>query len=132
MSIAQTKFETKVWGRVQHLWNASASVSILEVESGFRCSVHEHEFRHNQFTLVSGVIDVVTYLRDGLRECRRVRLSKPGMSYTVPPKLIHSFEVVEKGSVVEVYWRVDGGDVDPLDIRRYVDGGWIGSLSSAD
>ena len=113
----QITSEKKVWGNVQHVFCSEAcAVSILEVQKGFRCSTHYHEHRINRFVVHSGVIDVIVY-------GKKHRLL-PGSVFDVPPMEYHSFEVIESGTIVEVYWsppvRLDdivrsdsGGPIDP-------------------
>ena len=121
--------EAKVWGSVIHLFDNSVSVSILRVEAGHCCSRHWHAKRWNRFEVIRGCIDVIIYSlnADGdLIVISRQRL-RAADGYPVPPNMIHRFEVVESGVVVETYWTTDGSDVCQDDIHRIDEGGRLWS-----
>ena len=91
--------ETKVWGKVQHVFGSdSCAVSVLDVNAGYRCSRHYHKHRVNRFIVHSGEIDVILH-HQGITH----RL-KAGDIYDVEPGVVHSFSVIKSGVVVEVYW----------------------------
>lgn len=122
-------YEDKIWGRVAHLFNEHVAVSLLEVNAGFRCSVHQHIRRWNLFRVMSGRIDVVIYraargVVTSLFEAERHEL-RAGDEYEVPPCQWHTFHVVESGRVVEIYWAEDGGPISLDDIIRLDAGGPI-------
>lgn len=127
------KYETKVWGRVAHIFDEISSVSLLEVNKGFSCSVHEHVHRWNSFLVVSGMLRVNFFRRlmtrqpDGTMkntiEPWYNRIILIGENIKVAPGFIHQFDVLESGRVVEVYWTTDGHKVDLEDIVRYKEGG---------
>lgn len=110
--------EVKAWGKVRHLFDTpQCAVSVLEVEKGGYSSRHYHEWRINRFLVQSGQIEVVHY--DGSHE-ERFTL-KPGDVHDVPAGVVHRFEVVESGIVVEVYWPAVGVSIQ--DIKRLDTGG---------
>ena len=91
--------ETKVWGKVRHVFGSEVcAVSILEVEKGFRRSKHYHENRINRFIVHSGIIEVILH-DQGTRHSLGT-----GDVFDVEPGALHSFEVIESGIIVEIYW----------------------------
>ena len=110
--------EVKAWGRVRHLFDTpQCAVSVLEVVKGGYSSRHYHEWRINRFLVQSGQIEVVHY--NGSIEERFVL--NPGDVHDVPAKVVHRFEVIEPGIVIEVYWPAAG--VTITDIKRLDTGG---------
>lgn len=115
--------EVKAWGSANHIFSSPhCAVSILETEAGGYCSRHKHAHRVNRFVVTSGEIDVVEYAEDGQTETTRKRLL-PGDVVDVDPGVIHRFEVVIPGMVIEVYWSGDGAAVSLDDIERLDVGG---------
>lgn len=114
--------ETKIWGRAFHCFNShNAAVSILDTVAGGYCSRHTHAQRVNRFIVHSGVIDVVEY--EGDRESKRTRMLA-GSVHDVEAGVLHRFEVIEGGVVVEVYFPAKEGDKVSLDdIQRLDIGG---------
>lgn len=124
-------WERKVWGEVQHVFNSpDVAVSVLKVKEGFRCSRHWHEYRCNQFILVSGRIEVWSWSSEGdLTDWPNppswidvLSLEGDEQSCKVPAETPHMFVVRESGLVVEIY-TPDGGPVDINDIVRFDEGG---------
>ena len=114
--------EKKCWGEVEHGFNyPDCGTSYLQVEAGWRCSVHFHQDRHNDFRVLSGCIVVGTCYGDG----RMIpTILGPGESFTAPKLSAHFFGVLEKGVVLETYWAdVDRGLVHREDIVRFDQGG---------
>lgn len=99
--------------------NANAAVSVLHVEKGGYSSRHFHRERINRFIVVSGCIAVVTYSL-AIEELTRNWLHA-GDVMDVPPNVVHRFEVVESGIVVEVYW--PSAHLSLEDIVRLDEGG---------
>jgi len=117
------EWEEKCWGRVQHIFaNPYAAVSKLEVEAGWMCSRHLHQFRFNMFAMTSGII-LVEHCRGPGSVILRTLL-RAGETLTVSPGDLHRFRVVEGGSLVEVYWPKDPTHpCDSNDIKRLDVGG---------
>ena len=114
--------EQKVWGTARHVFDSQhAAVSILETVSGGYCSRHSHAQRVNRFIAQSGVIDVVEYDDKG-DEIRAINRLGPGEVWDVQAGVVHRFEVVEPGLVIEVYFPAKPGckvsldDIQRLDI----------------
>lgn len=123
------KWSRKVWGLVCHcFFSHDVAMSILKVDSGFRCSRHLHKHRANTFWLISGVVDVWEWVdeMDVRRNpnqpvyVHRMKFSDPHV--TVNAGRPHMFRVIESGTVVEIY-TPDGGPVDIEDITRFDEGG---------
>ena len=124
-------WERKVWGEVQHVFNSpDVAVSVLKVKAGFRCSRHLHEHRCNQFILVSGKIEVWSWLSNiAMLEYPNhpswkdvMSLDSEYRSTKICSCIPHMFVVIEDGIVVEIY-TPDGGPVDANDIVRFDEGG---------
>ena len=125
------QIERKIWGMVRHVFGSpTAAVSILETDltrTGKRpfCSRHSHAQRVNRFIVQSGAIDVVEYDANGATEMARVRMN-PGDMHDVEAGVVHRFEVVEPGIVVEVYFPARAGsEVRADDIMRIDRGGYF-------
>ena len=116
-------FETKCWGSVAHIFDGQVATSLLRVKAGTCCSIHFHSHRWNSFRVIRGKIVVVQYRHvvPCVEHCRHVLST--GQSIDIPPGVIHRFEVLEDGHVVEVYWTDDGSPVDIKDIQRFNEGG---------
>lgn len=120
------KYEDKVWGKVFHIFDEITAVSLLEVKSGFCCSIHKHEHRWNHFFVISGVLKVNFFRKSGDSfEPWYNRILLTGESIKVSPGTIHQFEVLGSGRIVEAYWTTDGTEVNLDDIVRYSQGGPI-------
>lgn len=114
--------ESKVWGTARHVFSdPHAAVSILETLKGGYCSRHFHSQRVNRFIVQSGVIEVVEYNPGGELEVNRTRM-EAGDVHDVEAGVVHRFEVIESGQVVEVYYpqrpidRVSHDDIIRLDL----------------
>src|SRR3990167_48649 len=118
--------ESKVWGKATHVFHSHhAAVSILETVIGGYCSRHLHSQRVNRFIVQSGVIEVVEYNPTGELETNRTKL-EPGDVHDVDAGVVHRFEVIEPGLVVEVYFPArPGAMVSHDDIQRIDLGGRI-------
>jgi mannose-6-phosphate isomerase-like protein (cupin superfamily) len=121
VGVSRVEEEQKAWGTARHVFATPyCAVSVLKTEDGGFCSRHIHKERVNRFLVVSGSIDVVTYTPSGKFEISRDRLN-PGDMRDVNAWVVHSFEVVEPGIVVEVYW--PSAEVRLDDIQRITLGG---------
>lgn len=114
--------ETKVWGTATHVFaSPQAAVSILDTLKGGYCSRHFHSQRVNRFVVHTGVINVVEYDPGGTVEVSRTKLQSGDM-HDVEAGVVHRFEVVEPGLVVEIYYpsrpqdRVSQDDIIRLDL----------------
>jgi mannose-6-phosphate isomerase-like protein (cupin superfamily) len=112
------EWETKVWGRVAHLfYSDQLGVSYLQVTSGFCCSWHLHHWRANAFLVKSGKLLIEQ------RGQKDVILAV-GESIVIPSRVDHRFCVLESGEVIETYWPDrEGQGVKLNDIHRWDEGG---------
>ena len=118
--------EEKVWGTVTHIFcSDDVALSHLETMAGYRCSAHRHEDRVNFFLCLTGKIVVKQWSEHSIEPKLSFALTlRKGESCVVPNGMSHQFEVVESGTVVEVYWPGKGcGPVRLDDIVRYDVGG---------
>ena len=118
------KPEDKIWGKATHVFaSPHAAVSILETVIGGYCSRHYHAQRINRFIVTSGIIEVVEYNQTGELEVNRTRMES-GDVHDVDAGIIHRFEVVSPGQVIEVYYPAKPGCIVGLDdIQRLDIGG---------
>lgn len=115
--------EKKCWGEVLHVFSSpNAAVSCLNVNWGWRCSIHKHVERANSFAVIGGVLAVEDW-PEGRDQPSRVRIVQPGETVTVPSGIWHRFRVIASGQVIEVYWPDTGGTVRMDDIEREDVGG---------
>ena len=121
-------WEEKCWGRVMHVFESDeVAVSVLQVNKGFRCSRHLHEFRRNQFDVISGKIEVWEWADEGdmLRNLDKPvyrHLLRAGERIRIGASRPHLFRVLRDGVVVEIY-SADKGPVSIDDIVRFDEGG---------
>ena len=126
MKRPEYKSEEKCWGHVSHLFSDRTALSFLQVNEGWRCSVHCHLHRWNEFRVISGAIRIIRYERvQGLLQVQTSIVLRADSNLAVGPGIYHSFEVVASGEVIETYWTKDGTDVDINDIVRENEGGPI-------
>ncbi|MBD3404676.1 MAG: hypothetical protein GF411_00905 [Candidatus Lokiarchaeota archaeon] len=119
----EANWEEKCWGRVQHIfYNSKAGVSHLEVERGFRCSIHKHKYRNNMFCVHSGLLVVQVWPGDLADDKSELILLSPGEVLDVPAGYWHRFRVYRSGILTEIYTPNCGG-VDFKDIERFDQGG---------
>ena len=123
MNTALPFWEEKCWGEVLHCFhNSQASVSYLKVREGYRCSRHFHEDRANDFIVISGQIMIEVWSKG---KEPKTELLIPGDTFSVLSKIVHRFNVIESGDLIEVYWPDRGGVVSIDDIIRLDVGGVI-------
>lgn len=120
-----TGWEAKIWGRVWHIFASShASCSYLEVEHGSWCSRHIHRERVNVFVSVSALLKILEWA-DEKEQTPKTTMLRPGEVYEVPAGVLHQFQVVGTGSLIEIYYPVPGGEVRQDDIERLDIGGRV-------
>ena len=123
--INTVNYEEKCWGKVAHLFDEEISVSLLQVNKGFCSSIHKHNHRWNSFQMMSGCMNVVVFRKE--MDGRPVRwyehTLRAGEGCKIRPTVLHRFEVIETGKVVEIYWVTDGTKIDINDIVRLDEGG---------
>jgi len=122
--LAQPLWESKCWGKVWHRFNDTLlNESLLQVNKGFRCSIHYHQYRFNCFINISAVLQIDTFeMIDATPIIQSSKILNAGESLVIKPKVWHCFRVLESGTVAELYW----ASVGPCridDIVRYDIGG---------
>lgn len=115
--------QDKCWGDTRRIFDSAVvSVDVLNVVAGWQCSRHWHDERANRFHVVRGVVIVRSWSKDGVESVQRLH---SGHSATVESGVLHRFECVESGVMVEVYWPDKGGELRAADIQRIDEGGPI-------
>lgn len=95
----------------------------IDVRAGGFCSWHQHDRKHNVFTVVRGklVVEIQTEPGKVLPDQLGSRhLLLPGDSYDVPPGMVHRFRCPEATCAIETYYPAS---IDPADIYRFSEGG---------
>ena len=124
----EEKWQPKCWGEVRHVFESNeVGISVLRVNKGFRCSRHLHEFRRNQFDVVSGILEIWEWTdeQDVQQNPNRPIMRhflRAGDSIRIGAKKPHLFRVLQSGIIVEVYSQ-DLGPVRAEDIVRFDEGG---------
>jgi len=116
----------KCWGKVWNKYNNDKlNLHLLEVNKGWRSSIHYHADKWNCFINISSIIQVDNYGLSNISPINIVasQIIKPGDSLTIPPKIWHCFKVLESGSLTELYWTNDDKLCTVDDIFRYDEGG---------
>lgn len=93
-------------------WGKSACLGVFNgvkvwqgvIEKGGKCSVHHHEHDFNQIIVVSGKLRINYFHEDDLIVPDSIRDLAPGERVTIDPRVIHQFEVLEDGIIMELYW----------------------------
>ena len=108
----------KVWGWTKPIFQSETTeVQHLTVKKGWKCSNHDHLFKHNLFYVLHGKMKVVT-TKDGLTD---ETVLGPGESTEIRAGQVHRFEALTACELIELYWV----SLDPDDIRRASQGGPI-------
>jgi len=120
----------KVWGQTRLVIESPRfQRHELQTEAGGYCSWHYHDDRENLFVVESGMIAVLQLF--GWKYTRRVL--GVGESMFVPAKVVHQFQVIESGRVVEEYWPAEHrGTISLGDIERLTIGGMLDSHETFD
>lgn len=121
--VTKPEIHGKVWGR--ELWvanNEKYCGKILELDKGYRCSIHYHKNKHETFYVLSGVVFMEVQDREFLMRGGDVLELVPGTR--------HRFTGLEKSQIMEVsthhedsdsYRVVDSGkvpDAEFAELRR--------------
>lgn len=115
-------WQTKVWGRTRLNFGGDYfQRHELVIESGGYCSVHYHKQRANRFTIVSGSIAIVQFWA---WKTERIVLTQD-QTFDIPSLVVHQFQVLQDGKILEDYWPDRGGKVRLSDIVRLSQGGKV-------
>lgn len=115
-------WEDKCWGKTRCIsLTATYSQHDLCLEpAGSFCSLHYHENRSNIFAVTRGVVRVVWLMGWEVRYCT---LTEKSMSLMIRANVIHQFQVLEEGFMIETY-QCDGKSIISVDdIHRLSVGG---------
>lgn len=112
----------KAWGSVAHLPAGRTGLSLLELTKIACCSRHYHKKRNNRFHVLDAQIVVHLYKDEKDETPISSRFLHNQGTMDIPPGVVHRFDVVQFGRVVEVYWCDDGSEVDMFDIVRLEEG----------
>jgi len=108
----------KVWGVKHRIYeDRHCEIDILYIKKDTFCSIHKHLKKHNQFHVLSGILELET---DYVTTVFGRRESSPD----VKPGTMHRFRAKEDAVVVEVA-SVASGYIDPKDIDRLMQGGRV-------
>ncbi len=111
------RWTRKNWGRKCTLSRTPDRViDLAEIVASGYSSKHVHRVNTNEFTVLTGDLDIIVY-QDAERTAK-VRL-RAGQSYSVPPGVWHSFFALTDVRLIEIYHR----DVTTDDIERADEGG---------
>lgn len=114
-----TAWISKPWGRTRKVWSSSQhSCWMLETIAGGYSSLHYHRHAVNQFTVLSGALDVFT--TDPVALTRTLDASNPEHIVSIGER--HQFVVREPGIVLEFYW-TRGEPLRDDDIVRLTENG---------
>lgn len=115
----------KVWGltRLMTISANSETHKLVLGRYGSFCSKHMHSHKSNVFHVTHGFVRVIT---EGPKGMWLTHDLFAGCSLYVPPATYHQFQVLETGSeMIEVYFTEDDTEVDPDDIVRQWEGGFV-------
>lgn len=110
----------KVWGRTRPVFaNQNAEVHHASIEPHTYCSRHFHQWKWNQFYVLSGELQVHYYANDVSTIPTQTVTVRAGEQFRVPPRQWHKFEAVGSPvELIEVYWaeEVLAGDIVRADV----------------
>lgn len=122
----------KIWGTTEALLkNPIVEWHRIEVNKGFKCSVHKHSYKHNAFYVEKGALQILIY-RDNVGAATAITgvgnsisetidrtLLTDGDHTTIAPNVYHCFVALEDTIAFELYWP----ELLTEDIRRLNSGG---------
>ena len=95
----------KIWGSEEWIVNNSKYCGkILNLNKGFRCSIHYHKDKHETFYLLAG--KVLLEIGD---ELKKIILEK-GDVQTLEPGMKHRFTPLEDSKIIEFSTPHEGSD----------------------
>lgn len=137
------RFTKKLWGMVCRGEQCDAyAIEHLLVDEARCCSIHRHNYRHNQFIVVSGALAVLTwphYVGMDLKAetfsaaeayesftCKVLEASRGRpQSVFVAAGIPHQFISLSPAVATEIYTPAGNGLLSSDDIERFTDGGEI-------
>lgn len=111
--------EPKAWGETECLFiGPYFSLHRAWFRSGGYSSMHTHRLKSNTFLVESGRVRV-TFVR---HRSHPIELG-PGESLRIPSGVLHKFEALETGCMLEFYQADSGYEISRDDIHRLDEGG---------
>ena len=93
----------KIWGQTELIHaNGVLEFHKIDYKAGGVCSKHKHQFKWNEFYVVSGKMKIRVWQKD--YDLVDETILGPGDFTRVKPGLMHSFEGIEDGVAFELYW----------------------------
>lgn len=107
-----TSFD-KIWGSTQPLLQTPLfEMHRLVIKPLHRCSFHTHEFKHNAFFIINGLLFIDSALeKEGRKDT--VCLSQ-NRTYTIAPNVWHQFRTGSAGCVALEMYYLERGGIEPL------------------
>lgn len=107
----------KVWGeRRRLLLTTTTEIDLVYLKEDSFCSTHKHLNKINRFYLLSGKVQIETEFG--------TKILRADESWEVRPPCVHRFKALMPSVMIELAY-VEKGNIDPLDISRYKQGGRI-------
>lgn len=100
------EYQAKKWGRTVCLgvYNDVMVWQAFIDHVGEQTSIHHHEHDYNEIDVVSGRLRI-NYFNNPPAEPIEVEEIGPGERVVINPQVVHQFEVLEAGVIIELYWR---------------------------
>lgn len=98
----------KEWGYTTKFFcNALFSAHHLEIKEGGFCSEHKHEFKTNEFYVMSGKLEIIIFRENPkhpmMPEVEDKTILTEGQSTAIPPGVWHKFKGITDVECIEVY-----------------------------
>lgn len=94
-------YKAKLWGATKCLVErGTTEVHEIQVVPGGYCSVHWHEHKTNMFYVISGVLEIYTFIG----EEKSLTVVSAGQHISVPSKMPHMFKALTAVHALEVYY----------------------------
>ena len=113
--------EEKIWGTTRVVFAAQRySKHYLVIKANSYCSLHYHERRANDFELISGKVEVISFYGPQIKKS----VLTAGNMLTIPSLVPHIFFAHEDSIMTEEYHSDRGHDaIHESDIVRIMNGG---------
>jgi|AntRauTorcE11897_2_1112592.scaffolds.fasta_scaffold16753_2 quercetin dioxygenase-like cupin family protein len=101
-------YQVKNWGKSAYLGSYNGVMVwqgfIVKGDGDGKCSVHHHARDYNEIIVISGKIRINHFHEDDLINPDRFVDLVSGERATIHPGVIHQFQVLEDGVIMELYW----------------------------
>lgn len=96
----------KAWGRETHVVNCNKyCLKILELNEGYRCSMHYHKRKDETFYILSGKVRMEVCKENNGSFTTSDEVMYPGSYIRIKPKTLHRFTGIEDSVIIEVSTR---------------------------